>query len=164
VYDVPHFDFHFYLMDRRSVEREIRPGECDVDEDGTPEAEVPCDVLERGTEPLPPAQQPPGYAPTDEIVPYMGNHWVNQQAPEFQGEAFTHTMIYGSFDGQLTFLEPMVTVEYLENLRGREIVDVATPDAFPREGLYPTQYVVRHLRNRDAYVVFLRRFRLFDGT
>lgn len=108
VYDVPHFDFHFHLQPQAVVERQIRPGEYDVDEDGTPDAGVPCDVLERGTEPIPPAQRPPGYQPTDEIVPRMGNHWVNVDAPEFRGEPFTHTWIYGSFDGELTFLEAMV--------------------------------------------------------
>ncbi|WP_435182005.1 hypothetical protein [Halorussus sp. AFM4] len=164
VYDVPHFDFHFYLQPQAVVEREVRPGLCDVDGDGTPDAGVPCDVLERGTEPVPPSQRPPGYEPTDEIVPRMGNHWVNVDAPEFRGEPFTHTWIYGSFDGELTFLEPMVAVDYLRNLRGREITSVATPDAFPRSGFYPTEYVVRRFRDQDAFAVYLRRFQLFDAT
>jgi hypothetical protein len=164
VSDAPRIAFRFYLLARVTVRREIRPGECDVDEDGRPEASVPCDVLERGTEPLAPLQQPPGYAPTDDIVPLVGNQWVNERAPEFRGEPFTHTWVYGSFDGGITSLEPTVALEYLDDLRGREVTDIATPDAFPRPGFYPTQYVIRYLRRQDAYAVFLRRFRLFDGA
>lgn len=164
VYDVPHFDFHLYLMEQEEVERAIPPGQCDTDDDGTADFGVSCDVYDRGTEPLPPVQRPPGYISTDDVVPYMGNHWVKQDAPEFQGERFTHTWIYGSFDGRLNFVEPMITRDFLSNLRGREITDIATPDAFPEPGFYPTQYVVRHLQRQGAYAVFLRRFREFPGT
>lgn len=164
VYDVPHFDFHFYLMDREAVHEQIPPGECDRNGDGTPEFGVSCDVQERGTESLPDAQLPSGYVSTGETVPLMGNHWVDSEASEFQGEPFTHTWIYGSFDGRITFLEPMITTRFFENLRGRVVVDVKTPERFPTRGFYPTQYVIRHLRRQDAYAVFLRRFRQFEGA
>lgn len=164
VYDVPHFDVHFYTMDRETVQSEIPAGECDADDDGSPDLGVPCEVQERGIEPLPDAQRAPGYVSTEETVPFMGNHWVNQNSPEFQGEPFTHTWIYGSFDGQITFLEPMVTLDFLRNLEGREVEDVATPEAFPEAGYYPTQYVVRYLRRQDAYAIVLRRFRQFDSA
>lgn len=164
VYDVPHFDFHFFLVEQEEVEQEIPPGSCDTDDDGTADFGVSCDVQERGVEPLPDVQRPDGYVSTDETVPFMGNHWVNQNAPEFNGKRFTHTWIYGSYDGQLNFIEPMITREVLMNLRGREITDVPTPEAFPEAGFYPTQYVIRYLRRQDAYAVFLRRFRQFPGT
>lgn len=164
VYDVPHFDLHFYFMEQEEVEREIPPGECDTDGDETADFGVSCEVQERGTEPLPDAQRAPGYVSTEETVPYMGNHWVDQNAPEFQGESFTHTWIYGSFDGQLNFIEPMITHEYLENLTGREVTDVETPEAFPEAGYYPTQYVTRRLRRQNAYAVVLRQFRQFDSA
>lgn len=164
VYDVPHFDFHLYFTSREEVEEAIPVGECDTDDDGTVDFSVSCDVYERGTEPLPDVQHPPGYVSTDDVVPYMGNHWVKEDAPELQGERFTHTYIYGSFDGQLNFLEPMVTREFLDDFRGRTVTDVETPEAFPEAGFYPTQYVIRHLRRQDAYAIFLRRFREFSGT
>ncbi|UPV76350.1 DUF5602 domain-containing protein (plasmid) [Halorussus limi] len=164
VYDVPHFDFHFYTMERAAVHREIPPGECDADGDGAPEAAVPCEVQARGTEPLPDAQLPEGYVSTDDTVPLMGNHWVDSEAPELSGEPFTHTWIYGSFDGEITFLEPMITTEFLRGLRGRVVADVKTPERFPQRGFYPTQYVIRHLRRQDAYAVFLRRFKQFEGS
>jgi len=164
VYDVPHFDIHFYMMDRETVESEIPPGECDADGDGTPEFGVPCDVYERGTEPLPDAQRPAGYVSTDDVVPHMGNHWVDQNAPEFRGEPFTHTWIYGSFDGRLTFVEPMITREYLRGLDGRDVADVETPEAFPEAGYQPTQYSVRRLPRQDAYAVVLREFEEFDAA
>ena len=163
VYDVPHFDFHFYTMGREAVRERIPPGACDENGDGTPEHGVPCEVQERGTEPLPDAQLPAGYVSTEDTVPLMGNHWVDSKASEFRGEPFTHTWIYGSFDGRITFVEPMITVQFLENLRGRVVVDVKTPERFPTRGFYPTQYVIRRLRRQDAYAVVLRRFRQFEG-
>jgi hypothetical protein len=164
VYDVPHFDFHFYLDPQERVERRIPPGECDADGDGEADRPVPCDVYERATEPLPDAQRPPGYVPTDDVIPVMGNHWVEQDAPELQGEQFTHTYIYGSFDGRINFLEPMITREFLENLRGRVGTEVPTPRRFPTRGFYPTEYAIRRVRGEDAVAVYLRRFQQFRGT
>lgn len=164
VYGAPHFDFHFYFDSREEVARRIPPGECDEDGDGEVDHPVSCDVYERATEPLPDAQRPPGYVPTDDAVPLMGNHWVAEDAPELQGEQFTHTYLYGSFDGRLNFLEPMITLEFLENLRGRVVAEVATPRRFPTRGFYPTEYAIRRVRDEDAVAVYLRRFRRFRGS
>lgn len=163
VYDVPHFDFHFYFDPRERVAERIPPGECDIDGDEEADAPVPCEVYETATEPLPEAQRPPGYVPSDDVVPLMGNHWVRQDAPEFQGEQFTHTYIYGSFDGRLNFIEPMITREFLETMRGREVTAIPTPRRFPTEGFYPTQYVIRRVSDDDAVAVYLGRFRQFGG-
>lgn len=46
----------------------------------------------------------------------MGNHLQNLAAPEFDGELFTHTWIWGTQGGEISFLEPMITVELLENV------------------------------------------------
>ncbi|WP_158059050.1 DUF5602 domain-containing protein [Halorussus halophilus] len=164
VYDVPHFDFHFYFADQETVEQRVPPGECDADGDGTVDFDVPCAVQETGTKPLPQAQKPPGYVSTQETVPVMGDHWVDPNAPEFTGEPFTYTWIWGSFDGQLWFMEPMVSAAFLRELRGKVQADISMPAAFPEAGRYPTRYVVRYLRNQDAYAVVLRNFRQFDAS
>lgn len=164
VYDVPHFDFHFYFDPREAVERRIPPGECDEDGDGEADHPVSCEVYERATEPLADAQRPPGYVPTEDAVPLMGSHWVREDAPELRSEQFTHTYIYGSFDGELTFLEPMVTRQFLDDLRGRVVTEVPTPRRFPTRGFYPTEYAMRRVRGEDAVAVYLRRFRRFRGT
>ena len=164
VYDVPHFDFHFYFADQQTVEQRVPPGQCDENGDGTAEFGVPCAVQERGTEPLATAQRPPGYVSTEETIPHMGNHWVDPNAPEFTGDPFTHTWIWGSFDGRLWFMEPMITTEFLRNLRGRVQADITMPRAFPKAGRYPTRYAVRYLRAQDAYAVVLRNFERFDAA
>jgi hypothetical protein len=43
----------------------------------------------------------------------MGLHWTDTAAAEFHGQPFTRTFIAGSWYGQFTFLEPMVTRAYL---------------------------------------------------
>src|SRR3954447_5500734 len=35
----------------------------------------------------------------------MGNHLADPTGPEFNGERFTHTFIYGSWDDEVTFYE-----------------------------------------------------------
>lgn len=168
VYTLPHFDFHFYFVDRATVDADVPPGGCDADGDGQPDAVVPCDVNEKGLKPLAPDQSPPGYVSTEDVVPRMGNHWVLADAPELRGERFTHTLIWGSFDGELTFVEPMITREFLRGLRaGREhmvVTEIAMPEAFPEAGLYPTEYVIRRVRDPDSYVVYLRSFERFPAA
>jgi hypothetical protein len=44
----------------------------------------------------------------------MGNHLIDFTAPEFNGEPFTHTYIWGAYGGSLIFFEPMVTTDFLK--------------------------------------------------
>lgn len=46
----------------------------------------------------------------------MGNHLIDTTGPEFHGEGFTHAYIYGSWDGDVTFMEPVVTQEWFHGL------------------------------------------------
>ncbi|NJW55404.1 hypothetical protein, partial [Salinimicrobium oceani] len=52
-----------------------------------------------------------------EMVPYMGVHWLDSSSPEipFNQGNFTHTFIYGTYNSEVVFLEPMITVDYLRN-------------------------------------------------
>lgn len=95
VYDVPHFDFHFYKVSAEEVMNTTDPVKFDI---------------------WPPA----GYIPVAYFnpgggVPMMGSHWIDGLSPEVQPPAspmhaaFTHTFIYGSYDGAVTFVEPMIT-------------------------------------------------------
>lgn len=99
VYDVPHFDFHFYKI---SVADQM--------------AIPPYIVAPAKFNHNPPA----GYMPSLYLnpgggVPMMGAHWIDLLSPEVQPPAspnhaaFTHTFIYGSYDGAVTFVEPMIT-------------------------------------------------------
>jgi len=61
-------------------------------------------------------------------------------SPEFNGQPFTHTFIYGSYDGKVNFLEPMATLSFLS---GGTTVHKAIrqPQLFdPMNRYYPTRY------------------------
>jgi hypothetical protein len=143
VYTVPHFDFHFYTM---------------------PQEEVHAIEFSDDPTPLPARQRPPGYFHDRVVVPEMGLHWFDGTAPEWNNGEFAHTFIYGSYEGDLTFGEPMVTKAFLEAEYEEVRTAIATPDAFPDAGWYPTEYVIRYLGNRDAYAVTLESFEWFPAA
>jgi hypothetical protein len=128
VYNVPHFDFHFYLISPAERERITTRG----------------DDLDRVRKPLPAEFVPEGYvlAPGSE-EPGMGLHWVEPHSHEFHGKAFTHTFIYGSYNGRMIFLEPMMTKAFLET-RLDITVPIKLPAKYQKPGYYPTRYSVRY--------------------
>lgn len=152
VYDVPHFDFHFYYADQSSL-ASIRPGNCPGKGEG-----VDCETFERAMAPVPTELVAPGYVSVGAVVPMMGNHLINVGGPEFTGQPFTHTWIYGSFDGSITFLEPMITRAYLEQ-RPNTCVAIPQPAAYEFDGLYPTQYCMRYQSATDRYRVSVEGFK-----
>lgn len=151
VYDVPHFDFHFNLLSKATVE-DISGGPVSYD--------------------LPADQMPPHYFRTFEAVPEMGEHLIDATAPEITGgsSAFTKTLIWGASDsdddgcGELLFVEPMVTRAYLSGLGGEVRTPITMPDAFPDAGWYPTEYVIRSLGNGKGYVVTVESFEPFPAS
>jgi hypothetical protein len=153
VYDVPHFDIHFYL--NSNEERlAIRPGPC-------PQL-VNCDDYELGK--ILPAEQyrTADHMDVDAVEPAMGNHLIDVTGPEFAGEAFTHSFIYGVWDGHITFYEPMVTHQWFTELsdgtRTDECFALKLPAAWERAGWYPTEYCLRYRENRDELIASLEGF------
>lgn len=144
VYDVPHFDFHFYLV--ASAEREKVHFAHDG-ESGDPSQQPPAELL------------PAGYIiPPGTAVPKMGVHAINTKAPEFNGQFFTATFIYGFHNRQQTFLEPMVTVAYLKT-KPTFSAPVDRPARFIKVGAYPSRYGVRYDAATRSYEVSLDGFR-----
>lgn len=175
VYTVPHFDFHFYMIEEEVVE-------------GVPMGVAAYD--------LPDEQHPPEYAFEDPrfIEPEMGEHLLDGTAPEFGDGEFTHTYVYGAYDpaidpeepdgamemelggetqevpvfegdgeGRLHFVEPMVTTEFFAGLDEEISADVATPESFFTEDQYPTEYVLRPDRS-DGVRVEVTGFERFPGS
>jgi hypothetical protein len=161
MYEVPHFDVHFYLMDEERV-GSIAPGIAAFD--------------------IAPERMPAGYAyaPVREIVPAMGEHLLDFSSPEFGGQPFTETFIYGayapggSFDaetgtfgagaaGEITFFEPMVAKAFLET-RPSVRKSIKLPQGFTTAGYYPTTYAVEYRPEWRAYVVTLEDFEWFDAV
>lgn len=138
IYGLPHFDVHFYMI---SVEEQMQIT------DPAKAANLPT------AEYIPAGYFIPG-APS--LVPMMGVHWLNHNAPELPPtlEMFTHTFIYGSYDGSFIFMEPMITVEYLENEADGTAFPIAQPQKYPMEGFYyPTTYSMSYDSQRKEYLV-----------
>ena len=126
VYDVPHFDFHFYKI-LLAVQMAIPPYE----------------VQPTGFDmPIPAGYMPPIYVRIPGGVPQMGTHWFDPTSPEWHGGGFTSTFIYGTYDGHVTFEEPMITLATLES--GVTIQKpIPQPQYYdPTHTYYPTQYSI----------------------
>jgi hypothetical protein len=77
-------------------------------------------------------------------VPMMGAHWVDPTSGEFHGQPFGETFIFGSYEGKVTFYEPMITLEFLKNNSNFER-SIPQPAKVQKSGYYPTKMrVVKH--------------------
>ncbi|MQY11685.1 hypothetical protein SRB5_18040 [Streptomyces sp. RB5] len=148
VYDVPHFDVHFYIQSLAG-RNAIRTGPCPVVTD--------CDDYARAKIPVPGRYVDPVFKDLDAVEPAMGNHLIDDTAPEFHGVPFTHTWIYGAYDGEVSFYEAMITTKWFEDLRTGAVADRCVPFRQPRAwriaGWYPTTYCMEYRENRNDYVV-----------
>ena len=123
VYDLPHFDIHFYM---------------------TPSSEVMNYMDMTKLENAPAADYIPANHVPGAPVPMMGKHWVDITSPEFNGQTFTQTFIYGSYDGKVVFYEPMITLDFLKNTSNFER-NIPQPAKFKTAGYYPTKlHVSKH--------------------
>lgn len=151
VYDLPHIDFHFYIASEESV-RAIAPGTCGFFMD--------CDDFERATKIVPAKYVHKDHINVGAAVAAMGNHLVDPTSPELAQppEKFTHTWIFGAFDGRITFYEPMITVDFLKARRNL-CAPIKQPQAWEKSGYYPTQYCIRYHERADKHTVSLEGFR-----
>lgn len=155
VYDLPHFDVHFYIQPIEQVFA-IEPGPCG------PEF-VRCDQFELARKSLPANYIHPDYQNVDAVAPAMGNHLIDLTSPEFKGQRFTRTWVFGVYDGRITFYEEMLTRDYLLT-RPNKCYPIKTPAAVEQTGYYPTASCVRYDAGRDAYEVSMEEFVLRERS
>lgn len=118
IYTVPHFDFHFYTI-TNAQRMAIGPNP------GAPPAS---------------GYLPEGYVPAGP-VPLMGMHWADPTSSEFNGQPFTYTLIYGSYNGAINFTEPMITLEVLESGEAYNKIKIPQPLYYsPSDTYYPKHY------------------------
>ncbi|MBB6611087.1 DUF5602 domain-containing protein [Pontibacter sp. Tf4] len=139
VYTLPHFDFHFYLQTMGQI-MQVQGGE-------DPEARLLAGTV------LPENYT---FGPVPIAVPHMGVHWSDRNSPEFSPAGFSRTFIYGSYHDQVTFLEPMITLEYLLSLEPGESVTMEVPSLLVYEdpGYYPLSYTITHTEY-GTYIIAL---------
>jgi len=140
IYDRPHFDFHFYTITLKDRD-----------------AMVPSDPeFQAKGERYPAAQFIPNryFAPAPLVIPQMGLHWLDKTTPEINGQPFTTTFLYGSYNGKLIFAEPMITKATIEARQDFE-VPVQTAAQVQEPGYYPTRYSVRWDEKKREYRIAL---------
>lgn len=138
VFDIPHFDLHLYMI---SIAQQLAIPEW------SPETDAQFSNY-------PPA----GYMPDTYFTPpgvgtsemQMGKHWLPVNLGDFL--PFSKIMILGSYDGAFTFIEPMVTRDYL--MTGADFsASYPQPLHFAQAGNYPTRYNI--YRNPDTGNIYV---------
>jgi hypothetical protein len=152
-YATAHFDFHFHTGDRARVEA-IAPGRCGELAD--------CDDFKVASTPVPSRYLPEGYIDVGAVVPRMGNHLLDSRSPELKDSLpFSSTFIYGTYDGELIFWEPMITLDFLQKSQDA-CLEIRQPEGFRQAGYYPTRYCVRQNQKGDR-TVSLERLRYSEA-
>jgi hypothetical protein len=148
VYDVPHFDVHFYMEPIAKVFA-LQSGPCG------PEF-IRCDQFAIAKQPVPPDYVHPDFRDVDAVVPAMGNHLIDLTGPEFQKQPFTRSWIYGAYGGRIIFWEEMVAHRTLA-ARPQLCSPIKQPKAVATAGLYPTVSCLRHDAPTGETTVSLER-------
>jgi hypothetical protein len=133
IYDVPHFDFHFYTI--ASQERQLIAA---WEVDSAKFKNVPG-----------PAYFPNNYLYLGGGIPQMGAHLIDITSPELHGNPFKETFIYGSFNGKVIFLETMVEMNYFQGAQVNR--EVPRPAKVQQTGYYPKHYQV--IKDNSSYSI-----------
>jgi hypothetical protein len=181
VFDVPHVDVHFFTI--TVEERKEISGLLDDPKLLTypPVGFLPADFcLPTVPPPLPPpcktlteltATDIPGSNDAEQ-----GLHWVDRLAPELRGEPFRQIFIFGSYNGEVNFWEPMITKQFFEDVRSfvkdlestEKSIEVTfaikQPEKFHETHYYPTQYSIRYDAEAGEFSVSLDNFVLREAA
>jgi hypothetical protein len=144
VYTSPHFDIHFYMISNE--ERMTITGLNPPAMDPAPEAKYMA----------------ANYVQTPGRVPMMGAHWVDVLSAEFNGGKFTKTFIYGTLNKEVTYYEPMATLEYLLT-KPSEVIPIRQPAAYQKNGYYPLKYSIKYNPTAKEYTISLEELTYRQG-
>ncbi len=139
VYNVPHFDFHFYVIDSAARNAITAVGDDLARAHRQPEA----------------SYMPAGYVlPPGTEIPRMGAHAIDPASDEFQNKPFTQTFIYGFYDGNIIFMEPMMTLSFLQS-QPSVSTPIKQPAAYLAGFAYPNRYGVNYDAGNRQYEITL---------
>ncbi|KAA0024939.1 DUF5602 domain-containing protein [Antrihabitans cavernicola] len=129
----PHFDVHFDMVDMAAMDA-ISPADPQF-----------AARAERLPDPKYTPQDyvtPPGPPIAQQAVPGMGVHMLDGSAMPIPGQYnFEQIFINGSWNGTYTFMEPMITREWLLTKPTLQ-QQIKQPQAYQKTGYYPTTYSV----------------------
>ena len=155
IYDVPHFDVHFYMVPIASVFA-LEDGPCGLEF-------IRCDQHELAKKPLPPNYMNPDFQDVDAVVPAMGSHLIDVTGPEFSGEEWKRSWIFGVYDGEVTFYEEMLTRAFMVS-QPDACYPIKSPRAVGRSGFYPTESCVRHDAETGEHTVSMEGFEFREAS
>ena len=147
IYGKPHFDFHFYQVTASDLKKITATGADLARINKRPVAKyLPLGFI-----------TPPGTG-----VPQMGAHALDASTPELRGKPFTHTLTYGYYNGKVTFIEPMITREFLQSKTNVKAA-IKQPTTYQKRGYYPTSYSIKYDPIRKEHTVSLDGLTLRTG-
>jgi hypothetical protein len=140
IFTLPHFDIHFFMI---SPEEEMAIPAPNSNNLNTLFGPVPGGYL------------PAEYVIAGAPVMQMGRHWLDKTSSVLPPTlaTFQHEIIYGTYDGKVVFLEPMVTRSFL--LSGTEShQSIKQPSVFDPSGTYyPTRYnIYKDAQTGNVYI------------
>lgn len=148
IFNTPHFDVHFNLLSP-----EKRHNITGVGDDVPRVNKFPS-----------PEFRPAGYfPPPGSAEARMGYHWADATSPDFGTTPFQKAMIWGSYNGEMAFWEPLITLSYLLT-RPNFTEALKQPAAYAKSGYYPTAYSIKYDAPRQEYTVSLDGLAFRHGT
>ncbi|WP_226483345.1 hypothetical protein [Natrinema amylolyticum] len=161
VYDVPHLDTQFFMLDQSTVEGiEERPATYSIPEAQMPEDHIRPPVVDTNDD---------GEPDTPIVEAGRGEPIADPSSSEHQEDGeFTHTCIYGASDpdsdgrGQISLIEPMITVDFADQLDTVVDTELKTPEEYFAAGEYPTSYLLQPGED-GGFFVSLTDFESFPG-
>lgn len=148
VFDEPHFDLHFFIQDF-SARNQIRTGSCHL--------VINCEDEATAKKPVPAPYAPEGFGMPG-AAGRMGNHVIDPEAAPANGGPFTQAFAYGTWDGHISFWEPVVNVNWFNETKPTEACSPIpqTPEV-ELSGYYPTEMCSHY--DADGGMTFkLRKF------
>ena len=152
----PHFDFHFDMVDMAAIQS-IDPADPNYSAkaEHVPEAKyVPQDYV-----------LPPGPPVAAQAVPAMGVHLVDSSDTNLVPGTydFEQIVINGVWDGRYTFIEPMITRDWLLTNPSSE-QQLKQPQAYQKTAYYPTTYAVHVDEPSKDYTISLAGMSMRQAT
>ncbi len=138
VYNIPHFDVHFFAVDT-ATQMGIAGGK------DLQTANMSATFL------------PPDYILDTFSEEGMGVHAFDTTGKEFHGLPFDHSFIFGYSQAKMYFIEPTVSKAYLDT-KTNFSADIKQPQAFKFHGAYPTKYYIRYDSNTNEYQISIDNF------
>jgi hypothetical protein len=129
VFEEPHFDFHFFIQDFEERNR-IRTGPCHL--------VINCEDEVTAKKPVPAPYAPEGFGMPG-AAGRMGNHIVDPDAAPANGGPFTQAFAYGTWDGHISFWEPVINVNWFNEAKPmKECRSIPQAPEVELSGYYPT--------------------------